>query len=303
MPVPFGRLHTSINLWTFEQSALDNVAVGRREKSLDPQNGPLHAFVSDLRTLRIRAGSPSYRELAAQTHFAPSTLSAAAAGRRLPSLDVTLAYVSACGGDRDEWQQRWHGLADDPAPVAGAQLQQRDRRPIWIAVIATAAALAGGAIAVAAGWAGGSTPGGSGIPSSAPATTALRPSGLAAAHDGADPILSGCSTPANSLATVELAGSDGRVYGIVELRYSAVCHAGWTRYTPSAGSPDPTTVTITIDRSSPTGNASVTFVVHRGAIYSDMELFQNGCLRAAATVADGGQPRASARTDCVREPT
>ncbi|WP_345434239.1 hypothetical protein [Actinoallomurus vinaceus] len=34
----------------------------------------------------------------------------AAAGRRLPTLDVTLAFVRACGGDTGEWRERWTRL-------------------------------------------------------------------------------------------------------------------------------------------------------------------------------------------------
>jgi hypothetical protein len=64
-------------------------------------------FAQGLRDLRLRAGKPSYRALAARTHFAPSTLSTAASGNRLPSLQVTIAYVRACRGDEVAWHQRW----------------------------------------------------------------------------------------------------------------------------------------------------------------------------------------------------
>ncbi|OAR24626.1 hypothetical protein A8W25_19835 [Streptomyces sp. ERV7] len=52
----------------------------------------------------------SYRVLAKKTGYSPSTLSQAAAGEKLPSLAVTLAYVEACGGDadREAWEARWH---------------------------------------------------------------------------------------------------------------------------------------------------------------------------------------------------
>jgi len=41
-------------------------------------------------------------------HFSCTTLSKAAAGRHLPALEVTLAYVRACRGDEEEWT-RTHG--------------------------------------------------------------------------------------------------------------------------------------------------------------------------------------------------
>ncbi|MFJ6566896.1 helix-turn-helix domain-containing protein [Streptomyces sp. NPDC091292] len=89
--------------------------MGRREKELDPAEGPVQHLAHELRQLRDAAGSPTYRELAHRAGYSAPTLSEAAAGRRLPSLSVTLAYVRACGGDEEEWAQRWHAAADSPA--------------------------------------------------------------------------------------------------------------------------------------------------------------------------------------------
>ncbi|GGQ44542.1 nSTAND1 domain-containing NTPase [Couchioplanes azureus] len=84
---------------------------------MDPTGGPIEQFAAGLRELRENAGRPSYRDLARRAHFSVTTLSVAAAGRQLPSLAVTLAYVEACGGDRAAWEQRWKetaaALADD----------------------------------------------------------------------------------------------------------------------------------------------------------------------------------------------
>ncbi|MEU6236108.1 helix-turn-helix domain-containing protein [Kitasatospora sp. NPDC047058] len=95
--------------------------MGRQEQPLDPHQGPLARFAYDLRELRRRAGSPSYRQLAARTHYSASTLAAAADGRRLPSAAVLAAFVTACGGDPDAWEQRrirTHDLSTSPAPDA-----------------------------------------------------------------------------------------------------------------------------------------------------------------------------------------
>lgn len=112
--------------------------MGRRERPVDPSSGPLPAFAHELRELRKAAGSPSYRALAKVAHFSDTSLSVAAGGTTLPSLEVTLAYVRACGGDVGEWTRRWSstasvlGLAPDragpvpqPAPsqLRPAQLQ------------------------------------------------------------------------------------------------------------------------------------------------------------------------------------
>lgn len=88
----------------------------RPERALDAGAGPVQRFAADLRLLRRRAGKPGYRELARLTHFSVTTLATAAAGKRLPTLEVTLAYVEACGGDRAEWEERWRGLAAKPLP-------------------------------------------------------------------------------------------------------------------------------------------------------------------------------------------
>jgi WD40 repeat protein/energy-coupling factor transporter ATP-binding protein EcfA2 len=79
-------------------------------------------FANALRRLRREAGNPGYRELARRAHYSPTTLSEAAAGRRLPTLDVTVAYVRGCDGDVAEWEARWRAVADwleatkDPEP-------------------------------------------------------------------------------------------------------------------------------------------------------------------------------------------
>ncbi|MFD5558132.1 hypothetical protein ACFWIA_30380 [Streptomyces sp. NPDC127068] len=90
--------------------------MGRQEKPLDPGAGPLQSFAHELRALRRAAGSPTYRVMAAGSPYSASTLSAAAAGERRPSLPVTLAYVLACGGDPKEWEGRWReAVAREPA--------------------------------------------------------------------------------------------------------------------------------------------------------------------------------------------
>jgi transcriptional regulator with XRE-family HTH domain len=128
--------------------------MARRERPLDPEAGPLPAFAYDLRKLREKAGTPTYRTLARKAGYSPATLSEAARGQRRPSLDVTLAYVGACGGDLDEWQLRWHDLtaaetstdiepdppapSDEPAPRPSRTRWRRwARRPLVLAAALT----------------------------------------------------------------------------------------------------------------------------------------------------------------------
>ncbi|GAA4255817.1 nSTAND1 domain-containing NTPase [Dactylosporangium darangshiense] len=90
--------------------------MGRPEKPVDPQAGPVQRLAWQLRRLRESAGNPSYRALARRAHYSASTLADAAKGERLPSLEVTLAYAEACGGDPAEWQALWSAAAEAPAP-------------------------------------------------------------------------------------------------------------------------------------------------------------------------------------------
>ncbi len=91
--------------------------MGRPERPLEGIDNPVVAFARGLRTLRASAGNPSYRELARTALFAPSVLSAAASGRRLPTLPVTLAFVTACGGNQQDWENRWRAVTSDVTAV------------------------------------------------------------------------------------------------------------------------------------------------------------------------------------------
>lgn len=81
--------------------------MARPEKALDPGAGPVAQFANALRRLRHDA-HVSYRAMAQRTGHSPSTLSQAAAGEKLPSLAVALAYAEACGSgaDRAVWEAR-----------------------------------------------------------------------------------------------------------------------------------------------------------------------------------------------------
>ncbi|GAA1017768.1 hypothetical protein Aple_025150 [Acrocarpospora pleiomorpha] len=80
-----------------------------------------------MRRLRRGAGNPGYRELARRVHYSATTLAEAAAGNRLPTLAVTLAYVRGCGGDVTAWEAHWHSAAAELDAVNGA-----DRRPPYL---------------------------------------------------------------------------------------------------------------------------------------------------------------------------
>ncbi|MGV9295962.1 nSTAND1 domain-containing NTPase [Amycolatopsis sp. NPDC003676] len=103
--------------------------MARRERPLDKGDSSLLRFAADLRGLREKAGHPTYRELAGRVHYSTASLSGAAAGRKLPSLAVTRAYVRACDGDVAEWERRWHALAAELATAGSPAADDGSRSP------------------------------------------------------------------------------------------------------------------------------------------------------------------------------
>ncbi|MEW2398067.1 helix-turn-helix transcriptional regulator [Streptomyces sp. NPDC046862] len=95
---------------------------------------PAEQFALELRALRDSAGGPTYRQMAARTGQSPSALSNAAKGRQLPPLEIALAYVEACGGDRAEWERRWRAAEAE----SGTAPTPRRRWPV-VAAAGTAA--------------------------------------------------------------------------------------------------------------------------------------------------------------------
>ena len=91
--------------------------MGRPEKPLAPCEGPVQRLASELRALRAAAGSPTYRSMACRAHYSATALAQAAAGDRLPSLAVVLAFARACGGDPDEWQRQWTRASEESTAV------------------------------------------------------------------------------------------------------------------------------------------------------------------------------------------
>ncbi|MBK6014160.1 hypothetical protein [Streptomyces sp. MBT53] len=93
--------------------------MGRREKPLDPDAGPVQRLAHDLRLLREKAGKPPYREMAERAGYSTTALSQAAAGDQLPSLALVRAYVQVLDADPDEWERRWREAdAEVRAPTA-----------------------------------------------------------------------------------------------------------------------------------------------------------------------------------------
>lgn len=80
--------------------------MGRREQPLELDGSPVRELAQCLRNLRNQAGL-TYEQLAARSNFSRATLQEALSGRRLPTLQVTLAIVQGCGEDTEAWRTYW----------------------------------------------------------------------------------------------------------------------------------------------------------------------------------------------------
>ncbi|MEU5888942.1 hypothetical protein ABZ835_19170 [Streptomyces sp. NPDC047461] len=96
--------------------------MGRREKPVDPDAGPVQRLAHELRLLREKAGKPPYREMAERAGYSTTALSQAAAGDQLPSLALLRAYVQVLDGDLDEWERHWR---EADAEVRTASTEER----------------------------------------------------------------------------------------------------------------------------------------------------------------------------------
>jgi len=80
--------------------------MARPERQLVRDGTPVRELAFWLRDVRSGAGL-TYAQLATRSGYSVSTLQEAAAGRRLPTLAVTLAFAQACGGGQDAWKGYW----------------------------------------------------------------------------------------------------------------------------------------------------------------------------------------------------
>ncbi|MEV0648940.1 helix-turn-helix transcriptional regulator [Phytomonospora sp. NPDC050363] len=102
----------------------------RRETELPAdETGPVVQFARALRYLRHRAGSPTYREMGRRTHYSHTALSRAAGGKRLPSWEVTRAFVTACEDDPSRWRGRHDRAVRSTSPRPDGLSGKRNRRP------------------------------------------------------------------------------------------------------------------------------------------------------------------------------
>jgi hypothetical protein len=90
------------------------------------------AFAAGLERLRLAAGFPSGRALAAQTHVSHTLVARALNGSALPSLTTTLEIVRACRGDLNYWEARWREVqARMDTESQSRRLEAANMSPPW----------------------------------------------------------------------------------------------------------------------------------------------------------------------------
>ncbi|GHF69992.1 hypothetical protein GCM10018790_54880 [Kitasatospora xanthocidica] len=87
--------------------------MGRRQRSLDPDAGPVAEFALRLRALRERAGTPTFAAMSRKVHRSTTVLSEAAGGVDLPTWATVEAFLEACGeSDPGPWREHWERARD-----------------------------------------------------------------------------------------------------------------------------------------------------------------------------------------------
>jgi transcriptional regulator with XRE-family HTH domain len=263
-----------------------------------------------LRTLRERAGSPSYRQIARKAHFAVSTISDATSGRRLPTEQVVRAFAEACGEDPDVWADKLRQASHPPAVPedraaalpgravgsAAARGGGSDRRFAlrwrWVAGGAVVLVMFAGGVATGTAMA------------ASPRQFRDDPTFTYPAADGADPIAAGCTGDAQLLDKTPVL-LDGIQVGALELKYSKRCRAGWARvYLYPSGAARLTGTLASVEVTAADGTASLIAArLHQDIPdYTNVIQAHGGCLSAAATL-DTATPPIHATLSCDAPPS
>ncbi|WKU03120.1 DUF2690 domain-containing protein [Micromonospora sp. HUAS LYJ1] len=267
--------------------------------------------------------------MSATAHYSHTALAGVLSGARLPSLELTLAFVRACGGDEAAWRDRWHreaaldqpagptpdGSAGEPPERSTPETPQSPPRrtpvPRWALVAAAGVTVlvAGSVVPTLADREPRTNrPPQRAVDASGPASTDAAASAGTAVADGADPQEERCQVDAVSAETVPVPDPDPTQprYGSLTLRYSPRCRAAWPLFVSTERVPTGATIRLVATR--PVDGAASRFdypFMIRSQVYS---VFGNvlrttrGCVSVTVdiTAADNSSVLASARTPCVQ---
>lgn len=308
-------MHRDVSLVTGRHQRGSDL-VGRRERHIDPEHPAVAELAAGLRQLRAGAGTPTYRSMAAATHYAATTLSRAAAGRALPSLDVVLAYVAACDGDHAEWRRRWEEASaaltparsandsPDSPPVDAAGPGHQAAASLRVLLAAAGGVLATVLLAGAVLW---TAPGHA--PAPGPRSRPGASPGRLAVSDGDSPQVDGCGAAgdaqAAALGAKEVVGRAvrsprGRVLGFVAVWSNTRCKAAWAE----ASYLDPYLYTVTLESRRPADGATVVdqAIVNlpHDPVIGKLLSTTRGCIWARLTLRIHGSRPITVSTPCVR---
>jgi hypothetical protein len=103
-------------------------------------------------------------------------------------------------------------------------------------------------------------------------------------YDGQDPVSSGCSNSAVTVATAPIKAGDGTVLGRVDLRWSNACHTNWAR-TVSYGSIESYGAPVAyVTRTSDNKQYSSNYGAPGGTVWTPMVYGQALCVYATGGI-------------------
>lgn len=209
-------------------------------------------FASDLRMLRVAAGSPTLGWLQHATGLSRTVISDAFAGKTLPSARTVDGLVRACNADATQWLGRREALLRKP-PSARVVTTANDRRPRSVRL---SIAIAVGVVAFVLGAAGGTlvTSGVddtkiNALQKELKAAGPVNPHAQIVVRTGIDPAMTPCVNDAKVAASEDRANNTR-----LQIIWSNKCYAGWARIARYDGKAESNSVKVSIyPETAPTG--------------------------------------------------
>jgi transcriptional regulator with XRE-family HTH domain len=184
----------------------------------EPDPASPQALVAELRRLRTADGNPTLEALARRTGVSKSVLSDNFSGKRLPSERTLLAIAHAFSVDAVQLLELRRAL--EPVARTETQPEQHGFGLRTVVAIAAAALVLGAGLGVA----GTVLVGGSPPAAARAAPTASADAARIAVKSGEDPANTKCVNDAKVVAK-----QSGPQDTLLEIVYSAACHAAWSR--------------------------------------------------------------------------
>ena len=226
-------------------------------------------------------------------NYAPSTLSDAVQGKRLPTRAVTEAFVRACGGDPAVWGERWEQTVREISGLTAAVDEVSPRRRGTGLLREAALVLITAVVTATATWLVLADRGAPAAP-----IPSASPSAFTLPADGTDPATAGCGFGDTVLGEVQIKlGGSGS--GMLELKYSARCQGGWARFYLN---PNSTPVPVEVRVQASDGRASAFAYLAEGntPVYTDLlHASGGGCLTASVVIRAANTAPLTGRTTCL----